>query len=843
MGCYGFKINNYEAGSVYEVDCGVRKKYDTKPAMLTNSLFLDFLKANGLTTKNDKYTRDVICLNFNYGSRTYEDELSRIDASIKLDPDNAHLKQLREECVANKDKYDYKSADDIRRMFYENGITIHYKSGDVKYKYLYRTAGKAKVGSCMFIKQSLYKKAHDFLYMGLKLPKHDAPITEFGAYTSLVTSTIVDKIEINPEDIVILNDVRSEFKTNVVSVEVENDQCKAVYRRDYTLGCDMFDCQALIDLSICPEWTNGYILLRQHFTKAAAFATDIQGFLKDYFGQKYDTAYLIDMWGNKHLAKNVKLITTNNAVKWSKYSVTYEQWCEKVRENGSMFGIVKTAHPSKYGDVQRMSYQMVNSLDNNSIDEVVAPTKEYVKALKTDLNIYLDFLKKNANFSNDYEAMVAIWTQDHSFEQSEYFRERKKKIIYDYTMSVKTGKLLQNADNLTVCGSPYAMLLHSVGEDVCKDCTFEVEDDAIQCYSERFEDGEYLAEFRNPFNSQNNLGYLHNHLHPLIKKYFRLGKLCMAVNVQGTSYCDRNNGSDFDSDSMYTTNAPVIVQHAKYCYQVYPTIVNNIPKSRKSYDSTPEAFAQMDNLLSASQRAIGESSNLAQVCLTYTYNYNDQKYKDYACILAVLAQAAIDSSKRTFAVDITKEIKRIRDDIGIKENKYPPFWQQIRKGFPSNRINFKLDSPMCKLYKMDFESYKPSTETIPTSVFFQKFPLDMSRKVSRNVEELIQKFQLQLLESRIEKDDGSTDVESFLLLRDDFDQLIDDIRRTTLPSKYIGLFSWLLDRAFVMTPQMEQQTAGLKSKLNKNRAILLRVLYEVNPEALLKCFSKRLQNA
>ena len=53
MGSFGYKINNYEAGSVYEVMCGVRKKYDTKPAMLTNSLFLDFLKANGLTAKNE----------------------------------------------------------------------------------------------------------------------------------------------------------------------------------------------------------------------------------------------------------------------------------------------------------------------------------------------------------------------------------------------------------------------------------------------------------------------------------------------------------------------------------------------------------------------------------------------------------------------------------------------------------------------------------------------------------------------------------------------------------------------------------------------------------------------
>ena len=206
-------------------------------------------------------------------------------------------------------------------------------------------------------------------------------------------------------------------------------------------------------------------------------------------------------------------------------------------------------------------------------------------------------------------------------------------------------------------------------------------------------------------------------------------------------------------------------------------------------------------------------------------------------------QAAIDSSKRTYVINITDEIKRIRDDMGIKDNKYPPFWQQIRKGFPVNRINFKLDSPMCRLYKMQFESYKPKTETLPTMDFFQKYPLDMTKKMSRSIEDLIQKYQLELLESRIDKEDNESDAENYLLLREDFDQLVDDIRRIAVPSKYVGLFSWLIDRAFRMTPQLEQQTAGLKSKLNKNRAILLRVLYEVNPEALLKCFSKNLQNA
>ena len=94
---------------------------------------------------------------------------------------------------------------------------------------LYRTPGKAKKGSCMFIRSGLYKKAHDFLWMGLKLPKKNAPIVEIGAYSSLVTSSIEGYVKVEPENILILKDVDSFFKTKVLSVELdENKHCKAV---------------------------------------------------------------------------------------------------------------------------------------------------------------------------------------------------------------------------------------------------------------------------------------------------------------------------------------------------------------------------------------------------------------------------------------------------------------------------------------------------------------------------------------------------------------------------------------------------------------------------------------
>ena len=77
------------------------------------------------------------------------------------------------------------------------------------------------------------------------------------------------------------------------------------------------------------------------------------------------------MFGNEHYARDIQMITTNNAMKWLKFGITYEYWCERVKMNGSMFGIVKTAHKSKLGEVQRMSYQMINSLDIDIMDDVI----------------------------------------------------------------------------------------------------------------------------------------------------------------------------------------------------------------------------------------------------------------------------------------------------------------------------------------------------------------------------------------------------------------------------------------------------------------------------------------
>ena len=556
----GVRSKLIAAGSIEGCNQGVRKNLDIKDCVIANSLFLDWLVDNGLRVRNGA-TLDIVTISFAYGTKSHEEDRKHIETMIRsCDPADtdrlSRLKDVASDIEANKDKYKKITKEDLRIKYYTEGVPITWrfynKDGTlrreetIRYRMLVRTAGKAKAGKCTFIREDLYDKALDFIRMGIVLPHENAPIVEIGVYSSLITSSIVGRIEIPPEDILILDDVDVPFRRNVVSIETnERNECVAVHRDDYELKSTLFDGQAIISSNIFPSWADGYVLLRHHFTKCAAFCGHIQNYFKDYcdeHGIDYETFQLKDRWGNLHLAKDIKLITTTNATKWIKFNVSYEYWCKKVHENGCLFGIVKTAHQSKLGDVQQMSYQMINTLGIDSMHAVMEKTATYVHQLQTDDQVFLQYLERSKNFSNDHEVLIALVKHNSDFVKSEYFKERRAKIIQGYITNMKTGKLIQDADNLVIAGNLYGMLMHSVGLDPTNDPTFTQEENAVQCYTERFGDGEYLADFRSPHNSSNNIGYCHNVYHEYFKKYFTLGQQIIVVNLNGTDFQDRHNG-------------------------------------------------------------------------------------------------------------------------------------------------------------------------------------------------------------------------------------------------------------------------------------------------------------
>lgn len=578
---------------LYDVNLGVRDYFTYTDAMLNNSLFSNYLKRNGLNVyrpksdeefSKDESTRDIVCLDFDFGSRSFEDELERLTKLLDGDL-GGESKDRIEKAIAKvqerKELYSEKKRGEIRDLFYNEGVDITYKTknkdGSIKkqqtihYEMLFRTPAKAKLGQVIFINSKLYKKAYDWLTIGLgnTMKSDNAKIVELSAYAPLTTSTIVGTLHIPVEDVLILKDKDSFFETvaDIVRAEEYTDgdgrtKKKCVVSREATKvkntvwdGMGLIECES--DYLKLPEYINGMALMRNHLFKVCCLKTKIQKFFQNWCsenGYDYETHQVQDMFGRWHYLKDIKIITTDNAIKWKKFvdimggtlEKAYEYWCDRIRADGCEWGVVKTDHESKLGEYQQMSYQMINTLPctKEDIKSIAQDSIDYVELIKTNNDEFEGFLRKNANEINHYEMLADLYQHNKEFANSKWFREEKRKIISNYVHKLRKGKIFVRADNLTVFGNPYALLLYTVGEDWLSDPTLQKETGCIQCYTPRFNSGEYLAAFRNPHNSPNNICYLHNTYSKYFERYFEFSNNIMAVNCIETDIQDRANGMD-----------------------------------------------------------------------------------------------------------------------------------------------------------------------------------------------------------------------------------------------------------------------------------------------------------
>ena len=903
MGQFGWKIRNYKAATVYGKNLGIRDRYDYTDAMLHHSLFTRWLQANGMKTdKRDESTRDIICIDFQFGLRSYKEEIKHLDEMKKAAGDDQEklqkISEIEERVDNKKDLYKKIGKDKIRQTFYENGVPITYKKLDkstgefieetIRYKMLYRNPSKAKQGSCMFIREELYQKAYDWLTMGLgpRLPEKNAKIVEISAYAPLSTSAIEGTMEMPVEDVLILKDQDSffhtiadivraeEYELNVKGKTETHTKC-VVHREETDVKNTLWDGMALIENSVVPEWCNGMALLRNHFFKACAFRTHIQKFLRDYadkHGIDFDTWELTDMFGVKHLASSIKMITTDNAIKWKKFvelmgnsmADGYDYWKKKLNADGCIWGIVKTDHKSKLGDVQQMSYQMINTLPcfEEDIEQIAKTSVEYVELLKRDDDEFEKFLRKNATAVNHFEMLADLYAWNHEFANSKMWKVDKSRIINQYVNKLRRGKITVEGDNLTVCGNPYALLLYTVGEDWNNDPTLQPEDGVIEVYTTRFEDEEYLCGIRNPHNSSNNLGYFKNVKHPLMVKYFPFSNNIMAVNCIHTDVQARMNGEDFDSDFNFVTNQPQMVEAARVAYKEFPTVVNEIPESGISYDNNLTEYAKMDIKMQSAQKAIGGSSDTAQLAQSYYWSNvnhgiadeNTQQYYENTVILAVCAQLAIDGCKKVFAVDVNDDIKRIRSQECMKKNKdYPAFmkWthdipvtkngkerpqEEIKR--EKNRIKQRIDNdiicPMNWLQDcLDKIQGADKTSYTETSEYYLKIPGEANRKQMSKIRRIIEEYDGYTKRMMLLLQDSPDEEDYYDLLFIKTDEVIEKISKLKLSrltmNRLLGSvlgIDWGVNNAY----RYKEASKYIRKTMN--------MLYRVNKKMFLDNFKK-----
>lgn len=718
------KIKSIQANSLYAVNNYVEDENDTdnrKPyldlgeAVINNSLFSEYMMHHAVVVNKKRRSRDFIVLKFDYGVKG-----------------GMSAKELRDYYYENGATVTWKVYDKEGNVIKEE--SIHYKmlmrstgkakEGDCIFirENLHSTALK-------YITMDLWDK----------MPYNGANIVGMSAYAPLTTATAIDYITIPMENILIVEDEDVYAMVNAVSVKThdvpyekqiidweateklineynltffkkkrkDNPKLKYIGKAKSTLKENgilnyltktkifykkecyvdranekaevkntLWDGMGIIDDSIFPENMDGFIYCRSHFFKSCLFRGNIQDYFREYYGDAYETATIKDMFGNVFNVKDIKVIITENSIKWIKFTdlmggsedKAYKYYKRFMKKQYEKFEIVKTAHCSKYGELQRSSYQMNNSfpcIGRMILERIAKVSIDYCNALKISHKAFMEHLAANASKRYSINnVLIALDEWNENFKYTEYFKKKRNRIISDFKNErLKLGKLLQYGDNLTICGNPVALLMKVTGQNFLEEPCFKQIDNGIQCYTTRFKDGERLAGFRSPHNSPNNIVHLVNTYSEEIQKYFpKLGNNVIIINGIGTDVQSRLNGQDLDTDSIYTTNQPDIVNIAEEAYLKYPTIINDIGLIGSSeYKKDMKSYAEMDNKISSSQYAIGKASNIAQLALSYYYDggSKSKELEDVFIICSVQAQVAIDSAKRIFDVNVNSELARL----------------------------------------------------------------------------------------------------------------------------------------------------------------------------------------
>lgn len=894
-------IKSIQANSLYSVNNGYKDAYlDCGKAVINNSLFSDYMRKHGVTVNRKGDSNDFVVMKFDYGVKA-----EKVDD--KLLP-GLTAKDLREYYYAHGAKV----SKEVKDM--EEPKTISYKmlmrsSGKAKEGDCIFIKEELHKNTLDYITMGLWEKMSDDNAKIVELSAYSTLITATAIdYIKIPLDSIFVVEDENVSTIKNAVTVKSKnvtyYKKNIIDYdkieEYINDLGFTFYKMkrkknpslkyikkskkglelngikiekypvketSYTRSeCyvernngssevtnTLWDGMGLIDDSIFPEDMNGYIYCRSHFFKSCLFRGDIQQYFKDYYKEDYESTEITDMFGRKMKVSDIKVIITENSLKWIKFidlmggtlSKAFRYYKKFMEKHGEKFAIVKTAHSSKWGEFQRSSYQINGSLpttDEKTLKNIAKESIDYCNRLKISDKAFLEYLRitGSAKYSIN-NVLIALYEYNEFFKYTQYFKEKRTDIISRFKKErLQLGKLIQYGDNLTICGNPIALLMKATGQNFMNEPCFKRIEDGIQCYTSRFKDGEKLAAFRSPHNSPNNIVHLENVYSDCIEKYFsNLGDNIIIINGIKTDVQQRLNGQDLDSDAVYVTNQKDMVDLARKAYMEYPTIINGVEAIENSgYTKDMESYAEMDSSISSSQYAIGRASNIAQLALSYYFHEgsNSQELKDVFIICSVLAQVAIDSAKRRFNIDVNKELTRINNLECMKHTpRYPRFYAEIQglKQRKSKKKRVKID-------EKDIGDFNCPMDIIYRTVYDNVIDLRKCKFINTSTVCFKKVFDYQL--ERVKNRDRKQHIKIISIVNE-YDKAIKeyDIEDEDFHEKVIREFEVCRSKLNRLTIKSDTMYSLIAYAFHSGGSIcdkLLTVLYDKDPIAFLSCFKK-----
>lgn len=653
-----------------------------------------------------------------------------------------------------------KSAKELRKWCYKNGFICN----GITYCRFKRSSGSARVGKCLFIDSRLYPDMHKSEQCGLDVQNGDAlDIAAFEAYISLPTSSIIDVIDIKPENFLVIKDWDSIFYEDAVCTDLGDDGWLTTEEKKMKICNSIWDGQSLIDISLMGKYSDkGMLLLRNKFFKSCCFNTNIQDFFRD------NNITDISQLNGETIATDIadiKIITTPSSIKFYKFG-DLQTWFDNIYP---YFGVVKYDKDTHYfnGRMVQAHYQLLNTLQlsKEEIQEIVQDGLDYISLLNTDADVMRYHLKfeDNENFETDNvmqdknEIVYKMLNYDCEFDKTKIYYDFKKDLCRSYVKNMKRGHILVDGTYATLFGNPYEMLLQSIGDfdgssvlpvGTVHNTRYEYNTDILGCRSPRVTIGNILIT--------------KNISCTPIDKYFNLTPNIICINSINENILERLSGSDFDSDTMLITNNKILISAAKKNYHLFKVPTRNInpPKSKRHY--TFDDLADLDD--KTSNNKIGEIVNLSQELnsllwdmvsksgesVENQYEYIKEIYYD-VCQLDVMSNIEIDKAKKEYPIDTTAELKRMRKKyenllIMTDGRKRMPYFL----GFIADIKNYKNND------RKDYQKYDTSmdflhvcignnrstkskgSDFLPISEIFKPLDYDRNKVVKAQISKIIE---------------------------------------------------------------------------------------------------------
>lgn len=602
---------------------------------------------------------------------------------------------------------------DIRSDIYENGFMCE----GIKYVRFKRSSGSSRVGKCLFINERLYDAMHEWEMCGIQVDEgQDIDLAALEPYIALTLSSIIDTIEIKPENILVVDDYKSVFHERAIATRLVDGRLVSK-PEDVEISNSIWDGQSLMDRNLFGEYSNkGMLLLRARFFKSCCFNANIQQWFADHGIKKISQ---LNGYTRAKKIEDVKLITTPSSIKYLKFG-TLDQWLDTLE---TTFGVVKYEKKTHFfdGRMVQTHYQLINTLQMTyeEVEQFIKPSLDYAKMIKTDPAVLRHqisyqyqspddtFYTKAVTSKNDI--IYRLLGMNDKFAKTKMYRNFCNDLIKSFIKNLRCGHVLVRGNYSTLCGNPIEMLKMAIGQFDGKSV---IETGTVHC--EMFENGKELLGSRSPHVTIGNILVTKNVIRPEIARYMNPTNEIVYVNSIQENLLERLSGADFDSDTMMLTDNEILVTAAKRNYDNFPVPTKLVESAKRKRKYTNREKADLD--IKTSVNKIGEIINLSQELNSILWDRINkgasiEDVMELYCDISqldVMSNLEIDSAKRENPANNTRELQLLKKkyDIRDKKNRHirPLFFKYIDgyKGYRDDyHVYVEQDDEFQKLFKTD----------------------------------------------------------------------------------------------------------------------------------------------